>query len=399
MTSKSGASSYTALVTQDQGGGLVVIPGPTGSGFAPQDFDSWVAMARLRRDLGRSFLGVLMTGRAIDGGGHNVVLGPDFQWRADTDRVTGQVLLSHSLTPDRPDLAGEWDGRNLSSAAAFVDWSHDTRTLGWLLRYRDFGSEFRDDQGFVPQVGFRDVRANVGYSLWPQGFLRQVRPFVQLDYAAGRDGGLLDRRLVPGFFFIGRKNLTTELDFIVERQLTGDTLLTRRLLGFFAQVDPSRRVPRLGVDGFVGEDIDIENARLGRGARVNISATLRPEPHIGLQLNSAVRWLNVDTPTGDRGRLFTAQVQRLKATWFFSSRAFVRLIGQYVTTRRDPALFTFDVPRRSADFSGSALFSYRLNWQTALFVGYGDERSLDERETLQRTSRQFFAKVSYAIQR
>jgi hypothetical protein len=112
-----------------------------------------------------------------------------------------------------------------------------------------------------------------------------------------------------------------------------------------------------------------------------------------------VRWLNVDTPAGGRGRLFTAQVQRLKMNWFFSSRAFVRVIGQYVTTRRDPALFTFEVPRRSADFSGSVLFSYRLNWQTALFVGYGDERALDERETLQRTSRQFFAKLSYAIQR
>ncbi|HET8647408.1 MAG TPA: hypothetical protein VFO85_18060, partial [Vicinamibacteria bacterium] len=69
------------------------------------------------------------------------------------------------------------------------------------------------------------------------------------------------------------------------------------------------------------------------------------------------------------------------------------------TTRRDPDLFTLAVPRRSADFSGSALFSYRLNWQTALFLGYGDERALDERETLRRTSRQLFAKVSYALQR
>ena len=98
-------------------------------------------------------------------------------------------------------------------------------------------------------------------------------------------------------------------------------------------------------------------------------------------------------------RLFTAQVQRLKATYNFNARVFLRVIGQYVSTRRDPSLYVFEVPRRSGDFSGSALFSYRLNWQTALFVGYGDERALDERERLARTERQLFVKLSYAFQR
>lgn len=399
LTSKHGASSYTALVARDEGGGLVVLPGPTGSDFAPQDFESWVGIARLRHDLGRSFVGLLATGRVVEGGGHNVVAGPDFQWRSRTERVSGQVLWSQTLTPRRPELAGEWDGRTLSAGAAHLEWSHETRTLGWLLRYRDFGSEFRDDQGFVPQVGFRDGRVNLDYRLWPQGFLRQVQPFVQFDYAAGRGGELLNRRLVSGVFLIGRRNLTAELDLIVERQLTADRLLTRRQLAFFAQVDPSRRLPRISLQGFVGEDIDIENARVGRGARLTLGATLRPDPHVGLEANSAVRWLDVDTGARGRERLFTAQVQRLKATCHFNARALVRLIGQYVTTRRDPLLFDFPVPRRSAGFSGSALFSYRLNWQTALFVGYGDERALDERESLQRTSRQFFAKLSYAIQR
>jgi hypothetical protein len=116
-------------------------------------------------------------------------------------------------------------------------------------------------------------------------------------------------------------------------------------------------------------------------------------------------WLNVDRRVtasaagAGSGRLFTAQVQRLKATYNFTPRIFLRLIGQYVSTRRDPSLYVVQVPRRSGDFSGSALFSYRLNWQTALFVGYGDERALDERERLARTERQLFVKLSYAFQR
>ena len=399
VTGKAGAASYTALATRDEGGGLVVIPGPTGSTFAPQDFKSWVGVTRLRRDLGSSFMSFLATGRAVDGGGHNAVFGPDFQWRSEKDTITAQLLYAHTQTPDRPELAAEWDGRTLAAAALEAGWSHDTRLWSWQLRYRDLGDEFRDDQGFIPQVGYREGRAQVGLGLYPEGFLRSARPFFLVDYLAGRDGSLLSRRFGPGFSVIGRKNLNAELDVAFDRQLTGDQELSRTQLLYFVQVDPSRRLPRIGVSGFVGQDIDIDNVRVGTGAEVNVSATLRPVPQLGLQVNSALSWLDVDAPAGGKARLFTAQVQRLNATVHFSSRSFLRLIGQYVSTTRDPSLYTFEVAPKDGAFSGSALFSYRLNWQTALYVGYGDERALDERESLQRTSRQFFAKVSYALQR
>ena len=399
VTSKHGATSYTALATRDQGGGLVILPGPLDSTFAPQDFESWVGIGRVRHDLGSSFLGLLATGRVVDGGGHNVVFGPDFQWRGASDTLTGQFLWSDTTTPDRPELAEEWDGRTLSAGGGQLQFTHDSRTLGGFARYKDFGRDFRDDQGFVPQVGYRQGTAAAGYNFWPQGFLRQVRPVAQFDYSVESGGDLLDRRFFTGVVLVGRKNLNSEVDFVVETARTGVDLLTFHQVQYFAQIDPSRHFPRISAQGFVGEDIDIDNVRVGTGANVSLAATFRPDPHLGLDVNSAVRWLNVDTAEGPSGRLFTAQVQRLKATVFFSSRAFLRLIGQYVTTRRDPALFTFDVPRKSGDFSGSVLFSYRLNWQTALFLGYGDERALDEQETLQRTSRQFFAKISYALQR
>ena len=68
-------------------------------------------------------------------------------------------------------------------------------------------------------------------------------------------------------------------------------------------------------------------------------------------------------------------------------------------TTSDPALYPFPVDAKEGGFEGSALFTYKINWQTALYVGYGDERALDERDDLRRTSRQLFAKISYALQR
>ena len=71
-----------------------------------------MALGRFRRDVGeQSFMSFLFTDRESDGGGSNRVFGPDFQWRPDdVNTVTGQFLFSRSETPDRPDLADEWDG-------------------------------------------------------------------------------------------------------------------------------------------------------------------------------------------------------------------------------------------------------------------------------------------------
>ena len=49
--------------------------------------------------------------------------------------------------------------------------------------------------------------------------------------------------------------------------------------------------------------------------------------------------------------------------------------------------------------ASSILFAYKLNWQSVLFAGYGDERELTPAHELEQASRQFFVKVSYALQR
>src|SRR5947207_1790390 len=66
-------SAYTVLVAGDDGGGLTIIPGPQGSSFKPQDFKSTDAIARIRHDIGASFVGGVFTDREIRGSGHNRV--------------------------------------------------------------------------------------------------------------------------------------------------------------------------------------------------------------------------------------------------------------------------------------------------------------------------------------
>jgi hypothetical protein len=68
-TGRFGKSSYTFLVSDDRGGGSVVIPGDTSSTFADQDFESKLVLGRLRRDFGQSYLSFLVSDREVDGGG------------------------------------------------------------------------------------------------------------------------------------------------------------------------------------------------------------------------------------------------------------------------------------------------------------------------------------------
>jgi hypothetical protein len=398
-TGKLGETAYTLLVTEDRGGGLVILPGPDFSTFAPQDFGSFVGIGRVRHDFGSSFAGFLVTDREVRGGGHNRVLGPDLEWRPDpSNRITAQFLWSDTRTPDHPELAEEWDGRSLSGGAADLRWQYTARAPEWSLHYRELGNGFRADDGFIPQVGLRLGEAYAGWKFFPEGLLTFVRPQVNSRYSETRDGLLIDTNTAPGVVFQGKRNLVGDVELNVGAARINGTVYQRTNLFFLFQVDPSRRISRVEVDGNVGEEYDFENGRVGDGVRLSSTVTVKPTDHLALELIGNRQTLDVKGDDGREGRLFTAQIGRLKATYVFSARAFLRLIGQWIETERDPSLYRFAVTRRDGSFSGSALFAYKLNWQTVLFVGYGDDREVLANGNYARSGRQLFLKISYAFQ-
>jgi hypothetical protein len=398
-TGKIGDSAYTLLVTEDRGGGLVILPGPRFSLFAPQDFNSIAAIGRLRHDFGSSFAGLLATDREVRGGGHNRVLGPDFEWRPDAiNRVRGQFLWSDTQTPNRPDLAQEWDGRSLSGGAVDLRWTHNEAGPEGFLHYRELGNGFRADDGFLPQVGVRLGEAFAGWNFYPTGLLNHVRPQFFSTYSEDRQGSLIDRNISPGVFLLGQRNLQAEVDLNLSATRIAGKVFERTNVFFVFQVDPSRRLSRIELDGNIGEEFDFDNARVGDGVRLSSTITVKPTDHLALEFIGNHQTLDVKGDDGRKGRLFRAQTARLKATYTFTARSLMRLIGQWVETERDPSLYRFPVSRKSGFFDGSALFSYKLNWQTVLFIGYGDNRSLRANGDLVAAGRQFFLKVSYAFQ-
>jgi hypothetical protein len=393
-------TAYTLLTAEDGGGGRVIIPGPQSSRFANQDFSSRVVIGRARRDLGSGFASFLLTDREIAGGGFNRVAGPDFQWRPNgADRITGQLLLSQTRTPDLPTLDDEWDGRELRSHALYLQWTRNTRHWDHALTYKDIGDDFRADLGFLPQVGVRDGRGVVGYTAYPEsGPFNNVHTYAVLREIEGTNGDLLMRQVVPAIETQGFWNSYMDLEARFATIRVGDRLFKYHYLWTVVQMSPSDAIGQISLNAIVGQAIDFDNARPGHGATITLSSVLRPTDHLQLELNGSRQWLDV-SPGDESQRLFTEEVARVKATYTFSSRTFLRLVAQRVRLDQDPALYTFAVRPHFEDFTRSALFAYKINWQTVLFLGYGDDRRLAQGGGLAEVDRQLFLKVSYAFQR
>jgi hypothetical protein len=141
-----------------------------------------------------------------------------------------------------------------------------------------------------------------------------------------------------------------------------------------------------------GDAIDFANTRPG--------TRLVWEPHIRLNLGLRLR-LNLDYELQrfevDEGRLFEANLTQLRLVYQFNVRTFVRTIFQYRDIERDPSLYVDEVDAMTERLFTQFLFSYKLNPQTVLFIGYADNRAGDEFVDLTESNRTLFFKFGYAF--
>jgi hypothetical protein len=396
-TGRIGDTAYTLLTTSDRGGGLTIIPGPLGNDFAPDDFRSTDTIARVRHEMGSSFVGAVLTDREDSGGGHNRVIGPDLLWRPNgSDTVTAQLLISDTTNPNRPDLSSAWTGQSLHSYAFTASWNHIAPRRDYGVTVNDIGNDFRADLGFIPQVGYREASGYYGLRFYPEhSIFSFVRPSILVDQQDDQSGNTLFRQVSLGVGVNGVRNLAAGL--LVrpgEQVLVNGKLLEQSYAIWNAEIDPSRRFTRIIFQLRHGQSIDFANGRVGNGPSAQFTAIFRPIDQTTFEIDANREWLNADG-----GPIYTAQVERLRALYSFTANSLVRAIVQYNDVNRNQSRYLFPVPQHSGAFLGSILYSYKLNWQTVLFVGYGDDRTLTEQNDLVKQDRSLFFKVSYAIQR
>lgn len=387
LTGRPGNSSYTLLAARDQGGGSLILPGPAFSEVAPQPKGALVFLGRHRYSFGRSSLGTLATVREAEQGYFNRVGGLDLQWYpSDEDHLTGQLLWS--ATRD----AGAASRESSSGHGLLVGWDRSQRHLSVSLGFRDLARAFRADSGFVPQTGIRQLDASAGYSFYTQGRLRSVKPVVAFEDVREPGGEPVSRSLVLGVEVDGSAQASLEWHPRDTARARDGRLFDQGYWMASARLLPGRRLPFVKLTARRGDELDIESARLGTGTALALAATLSPIDRLQAELAAERRWLDVPAGAGHE-RAFTASVARAKLTATLGSHSFIRLVGEWEAL--DEAGSASSAQR---SLGGSLLYGYQLNWQSILYVGYGNTPgAADPAEPGRR--QELFVKIAYAFRR
>src|SRR4029079_2792282 len=125
-------------------------------------------------------------------------------------------------------------------------------------------------------------------------------------------------RVSPGILMTGVKNLNVQVNARLREQVRTEDgqLLDQTYANYLVQFDPSRRFPRVGVQGYAGEQIDFSSAvaGVGNGANVTLFATIRPLDQLTFDVSSGHEWLDRE---GERA--YSARVERVKTIYSFSA--------------------------------------------------------------------------------
>jgi len=105
---------------------------------------------------------------------------------------------------------------------------------------------------------------------------------------------------------------------------------------------------------------------------------------------------NFDRLHVEAGRLYTANISRIKLVYQLNKRTFIRAITQYIDYRRNTSLYLSEVAPQEQHIFNQFLFSYKINPQTVVYLGYSDNYFADQDIHPTQTNRTVFAKIGYA---
>jgi hypothetical protein len=393
LTGKEGSNSLGAFVVQDEITNFIV-PGSQGSSLLSVDQPVTDAAVRYRMDLASaSSAGIVLTAR--DGAGYgNLVGGADANLKLTPSDVVGlQVLRARSEYSDgfaaQTGLAaGELDGM-----AYDFEYNHDGGTFDWWAAYREIGDEFRADMGFRPRSDYRQTRGGWSY-------LRRAEAghwYTALNSGFGYvhneelSGSMLESYFDFWLNYEGPMRSELNVYGMVGREASGGQEFETRSIDANAAFWPNGSMLARLTTAF-GRKIDYANSRQGD--------LLNLEPMLYLNVS---RRLNVilsheyEHMTVDEGRLYTANVSYARAAYQFTRRMFLRAIMSYADYDYSAELYSDGRSTRESYLATQVLFSYKLNPQTVLYLGYSDAHEGTNQYELAQKERTFFAKIGYAL--
>jgi hypothetical protein len=391
LTGKEGANTVAAFVTSDELTNLI-IPGVEGSDMVSLATPALASVVRYSRDFGRgSKVGAIATIREGDDY-YNRVAGADANIRlTPRDTVTAQFIGSVTQYPE--DVAADYGQSReaFDGTALELHYRHDTRSMEFCVGYDDIADGFRADLGFLPQVGYREAHTSGRYIWYPEGgWISRLWVGPSARVSRDQHGGRLRDRVDLSMFVEG--GLQSQMQPLVasERVAYNGRDFDLVWAAFWGQMKPTTDLV-VGLNFRIGDDVDYANTQPGE--RIRLQPSMRY--FIGRHFQFAVAH-TYERMVVAAGELYTANIARLSAIYQFTPRARFKAVIDGVDYRYNVANYGDGRDPVDRGLASQLLFSYRINPQTSLFVGYNDRYQGDHELGLTQSDRSVFLKVGYA---
>jgi hypothetical protein len=400
VTGKEGANGLGLFVAEDDVTSLL-LPASQLSDSVLLPGGTTDAALRYRRDLGStSHVGAVLTHREGSAGYVNSVYGVDGRYHpSPSDSITVQLLGSATEYPSELAAANGLQQGRFDGTALRVSYNHGTKNWYWYARYDDVSEDFRADLGFMPQVDFSFKLAGLERIWHPKdkSWYSNFSIGGDWDETKDQDGTLLEREVEAWANLSGPWQSFARLDVGRRDRFWNGVTFDEQFAHFYVEAKPTGALS-VQLETSVADTIDFLHTRAGDLFVVEPSLTYDLGKHLSFGLSHSLQRVDVD-----EGLLIEANLSQLRTVYQVNMRTFVRAIFQYTDLARDPAVYTSPVDSEDRHLFTQLLFSYKVNPQTVLFLGYsdnqvgGDLTGFDQRIVLTRTDRTFFFKVGYAL--
>ena len=407
LTGKTNGTTHAFLAARDERTSFI-IPGALGSNRATfSDLESDVFVARMQNEFGeQNNVGIMLTHRKAEDYKNQVAAldGRYHLTKADYFRVqymSSDTNNSQSVVDDFSIAA------NQSDDAYSISYRHNKRDYLIRADYNNFGQDFRADMGFISRVDYEKTIIGGEYRWFGEKGNRWTRWSIFGDWDKTNrlsDGQMLEEEIEIHMGISGPLQFFTNFGVGSRERYheSGSTsngdfrsgMFDEEFFMMWAEFRPTRD---LWFGNFFrqGDQLDFSNFEVGTITLFEPSINWQIGQHLSLRYDGVLYDLDVPASqsSGFSGEHYKVNIANFRAAYQFDLRSRLRLTTQY----SDVTLEQEDYTRK--DLSWQLLYSYKVNPQSLIFVGYSsqgfEEDPLDE---ITESDKTLFAKFSYVWQ-
>jgi hypothetical protein len=398
MTGKMDSHSFGVFATQDQST-RILFPANQQSQNKILNNRSYSEIVRYRNQLTtNATVGLLGEARqSANSGYQNYVGGVDgyFEfWESNTL----QFQYLHSSTHYTDETAANFnqpDGQ-FGGSALHINYDHRSENWAGEAEYTSLSTGFRNDNGFFPRANFRTASA-AGRRIFrgnSTDWFSAIQIGPAFEVTTDQSGMLTDRSVSLTANYRGRLQSEVIAEYTIAKQRFGNRMFSGLDTGvFFFRVQPSGFLSKFRVYTAYGKAIDFTNVRKAKELIIHPGLTLDISRSLNLEVDPNFQRLSYDGTT-----TFSTYLLGTRLIYHLNKKTFFRSILQYRYVDRNPGEYNNPdtVDPVMQEFFYQLLFSYKINPQSKVFLGYSSDYQRINERPLKIQNRTGYFKIGYA---